>query len=343
MLLVGIMAGSMSAQDARSKAPARRAGELRVLAFNIWQEGTSVPDGFARIVDVIVASDADLVVLSEVRNYDGKDLHERLLEALRKKGRRYFGRFGGGDVGLLSRWSLEDTKIVYSIKGSIIAYELEQPSRLVVCCTHLDYRNYAVYLPRGYDGNSFQLIDANGDGEPDPILDPEVLDAMDAASGRDEAHAALLAYMAKLPKEVPLIYAGDFNECSDLDWTEATKDLQSHNGLAHAWKHSRRLRAAGLVDCWRRLFPDPVTHPGATWPAPATDKKSTSWAPLVDERDRIDFVYARGLHPRRAWLVGPASYWVKGKLESLKTLCPHVLQDLPWPSDHKAVLVDLAR
>lgn len=330
-------------------APPKAEGALRVLQFNVWQEGTSVEGGFDKIVDVILASNADVIALSEVRNYNDKDLHERLIAALAAKGAEYHGRFAGGDVGLLTRWEItkaepaaDDTA---TDRGSVMAYHLRGPKdqELVVCPAHLDYRNYAVYLPRGYDGNSFKIIDADEDGEPDPNTDKAAMHRMDEASARDESHEAFLGYVRKqMLTRTPVIYVGDFNECSHLDWTHATKNLFSHNGVVIEWKHSKMLHKAGFRDAWRELYPNPVTHPGATWPSEAFGRGSTSWAPKVDERDRIDFVYhnSQGLRPTHAWIVGSRKYYVYNELAAPKTEDPFALTELPWPSDHKGVLVD---
>ena len=59
---------------------------FRIFQFNLWQEGTVVAGGFDKIIDIILASQADIVVLSEVRNYGGQDLHTRLITALGSAG-----------------------------------------------------------------------------------------------------------------------------------------------------------------------------------------------------------------------------------------------------------------
>lgn len=110
-----------------------------------------------------------------------------------------------------------------------------------------------------------------------------------------------------------------------------------------AWKNSSRLAEERFVDTWRAVHADPVTHPGTTWPSEAFGKTSTSWAPKADKRDRIDFVYVggQGLTPRDAWIVGSRRYHVRNELLDPGTQCPFTLTGLPWPSDHKALLVDL--
>lgn len=340
--LVLVLLGAASAQG---DLPSRADDTLRVLQFNLWQEGTSVPGGFEQIVDVIAASDADLVTLSEVRNYEGRDLHARLIAALADEGEAYYGRFVAGDVGLLSRWPIEHAEPVSDDVTSVIAYHLRHPraGRLVVAVAHLDYTHYAVYLPRGYDGVTWQMIDDDGDGEPDPVTAVDAVLTMDAGSTRDESHAAFLAYAARDElADVPVIYAGDYNEGSHLDWTDATAELFDHHGVVIAWPNSVALAEAGFVDAWRQVHPDPVRYHGATWPSSTSAGESTAWIPKADERDRIDVVFHNGvgLAARAAWIVGPRSYWVRGELVEPDTDARFALSDLPWPSDHKGVLVD---
>lgn len=47
------------------------------------------------------------------------------------------------------------------------------------------------------------------------------------------------------------------------------------------------------MDACRRRYPNPVTHPGFTWPAgkPHAAVSVLTWAPEADERDRIDYVF----------------------------------------------------
>ncbi|MCR9247454.1 MAG: endonuclease/exonuclease/phosphatase family protein [bacterium] len=331
-------------------APTKPDGVVRVMQFNIWQEGTSVDGGFDKIVDVIVASQADVVALSEVRNYQGADLHERLLAALRQKGEAFHGRYGGGDVGVLSRWPIDKAELIVDgrqiARGSIVAFHLRIDAEpLVICSAHLDYKNYATYLPRGYDGNSFEMIDEDGDGEPDPVTDVKKLHRMDQASARDDALRAFLKYVKQnRMARCPVVLAGDFNECSHLDWTAATRDHWGHNGVAINWRNSVLLHKAGFRDCWRELYPDPLTHPGATWPSVAFGKKTTTWTPKADERDRIDFIYhnGQGIRPQAAWVVGSRRYHCRDEVVTMKPKDRFALTTLPWPSDHKGVMVDFA-
>ena len=193
--------------------------------------------------------------------------------------------------------------------------------RLIVMSAHLDYRNYAVYLPRGYDPNSFKLIDTDGDGQPNPVTDISRIQKVDAASRRDEAVDAAIDY-GRLHAGTTILLAGDFNDGSHLDWTSSTKDQFDHNGTVVKWRNSVRLIDAGFSDDFRLIHPDPKTHPGSTWPSTvAVDSthpngRNTSWTPQADERDRIDYIYRCGesLRPVSAFLVGPKTYWVRKQI-----------------------------
>ena len=82
--------------------------ELKVLQFNIWQEGTVVPGGFEGIVNNIISLDPDLITFSEVRNYKQVDFIPRLVRALAIKGKTYFGEVSTS-TGIISKYKIETT------------------------------------------------------------------------------------------------------------------------------------------------------------------------------------------------------------------------------------------
>src|SRR6185437_14126078 len=90
---------------------------------------------------------------------------------------------------------------------------------------------------------------------------------------------------------IPVIIAGDFNEPSHRDWTTETRNLSDHNGAIVRWPVTSKLEEHGFVDAYRAEYPNPITHPGYTFPANNLDKepKDITTAPLADERDRIDY------------------------------------------------------
>jgi endonuclease/exonuclease/phosphatase family metal-dependent hydrolase len=326
------------------------AHEFSVLQFNIWNEANQFKDGLERISEVILESDADIVAFSEVRNKRG-DWHEKIVAELKESERDYYGVFGGGDVGLISRYPILKTEALFDRtkqdQGSLIAYHLQLPGGglLIVCSAHLDYRHYAVNLVRGYNGGTpgFKMLDADQDDQPDPETNVKKVMAYNQKSFKDEAVRAFITYAAQ-PEfiNVPIILAGDFNDGSHLDWTDSMKNLLGHNGLSISWKNSRDLYAAGFVDAYRELYPDPVTHPCITWPSPATGrKKSTSWAPKSDERDRVDYIYTRSssIEPIAAYVVGPRQSYRFNELSDDPGEDVFLCDSANWPSDHKGVLI----
>lgn len=90
-----------------------------------------------------------------------------------------------------------------------------------------------------------------------------------------------------------MIVGGDFNEPSHLDWIEENKNLYDHNGLVIPWTVTTLLEKDGFIDTYRHIYPNPLTHPGFTYPAdnPLKEPGKLTWAPKADERDRIDFIF----------------------------------------------------
>ncbi len=320
-------------------AQAATATDLKLLQFNIWQEGTSVPNGFNKIVDTIVTTQPDVVFLSEVRNYNNVDFVKTLKAGLAKKGLTYVGGTLGGDADVISKYPIisQSNVTAYNVK----TYTLNVNGQsVIVVPLHLDYTSYACYLPRGYNGGTpdWAMRDANQDGQPDPVTDIPTILNYNLASQRDEVIGAVSNWAKTI--STPIIIGGDFNEPSDLDWTSATANLYGHSGTIVPWQTTKTLQAAGFSDSYRVLFPNPVTHPGFTWPSYADGVGTTSWTPKSDERDRIDFIFYKGtgLYAKRTTIVGPLKDYVKNVVNTENTLDPFTASTLAWPSDHKGVL-----
>lgn len=185
-----------------------------------------------------------------------------------------------------------------------------------------------------------------------PITDTETIHKDNLSSGRPDAIERILEDVERLPVNphymkfsgitIPVIIMGDFNEPSALDWTDTTKFTAGHNGVVYPWETTQRMLNAGYMDSYRQLHPNPLTHPGYTWPAAAKGKGSlhaetTGWIRNADERDRIDFIFYKNhpiqiqdqqlsldlsssssssssLHPVDAWLVGTPVMVVGDKL-----------------------------
>ncbi len=316
--------------------------ELTFLTFNVWQEGTSVPNGLNKIRDIILETNPDVVCFVEVRNYQNQDWTTKIVNALEEAEKKYYSGYVGGDVSFISKYPLENGKQIFknTDKGTVVNFNLNVDGNIIIVSgVHLDYTYYASNLPRGYNGGypDWKIID-DGKSNPTPYTILDSVQAYNLKSTRDEAISSFIESVELESK--PIILMGDFNEPSFLDWTENTKNMFDHNGLAIPWYNTVKLHEAGFIDAFREFFPDEITNPGFTWPSFTNEKKSTSWAPLADERDRIDYIFFKGngIKIEDVYIVGPKELYVYNKLEALNTDKEKFMaNDLPWPSDHKAV------
>jgi hypothetical protein len=165
------------------------------------------------------------------------------------------------------------------------------------CCPYTPYR----IVNRGYDRET--------------ILEQERRTRV----RRIERHLAALAPV--LDADIPTFFTGDFNVPSYRDWTRRVVEAR---GLPYPvrWPVSLAMEAAGFVDSYRTVRPDPLTDPGFTWtpgyPAPFV----YPW----DLHDRIDFV----------WAAGPAIPLASDVVGESAANADIVID--PFPSDHRGVV-----
>jgi endonuclease/exonuclease/phosphatase family metal-dependent hydrolase len=128
-----------------------------------------------------------------------------------------------------------------------------------------------------------------------------------------EAEALIAGLAPVVASGAPVIVTGDFN-------------APSHRDGAVAWPVSRAMEAAGFADAFRATNPDPVVAPGITW----TPGRPHPVLPEGETLDRIDFVWLANGRAERALVLGEAGNPQNG------------LAVTPWPSDHRAVLAEVA-
>ena len=204
---------------------------LSLLVFNVEYGGTPATDA------VMADIDADVVGVLESYN--------RLPEIAARTGYPYY------DVGLqiLSKYPILEP----SGADGLYAYLEVRPGEAVAMVnTHLDYvEDGPNRLARGV-----------------PVDD--VL-ATEEEVRLSSIQTLLPSATTLLAAGWPLLFTGDLNEPSHLDWTAET--ASQHGGIGPvAWPVSEALLAAGLRDTYREVNPDPVTipaTPGAGWPATA--------------------------------------------------------------------------
>lgn len=316
---------------------------FKVFQLNIWHEGNVVPKGYDAIVDEIIDKDAEIVLLSEVNNKDGVDFVSKLLQDLKAKGHRYYGISNERtvDVATISKYPILEQNTLYEKEnrlGQVLKTKINIHNHpIIVYSLHLDYTNYACYLPRGYDGVTWKKMEQ-------PITDVEQIIVANRKSKRDEAIRDLIADAAKEPKKYSIIVGGDFNEPSHLDWVEGNKNLYDRRGAVIAWDCSVMLYAADFKDAFRVVYPNPLSHPGFTYPSfnPDAPISKLAWAPEADDRDRIDYIYyksdSKKLKLQDIKIVGPSSTLRYAKKQEKDSEDQFMLPKAVWPTDHKGLL-----
>lgn len=313
--------------------------EIKFLQLNVWQEGTMVKNGYEALADELARADADFVMLSEVRNYKGTRFCDRIVASLKERGKTYYS-FYSYDSGLLSKYPILDSAVIFPENGdhgSIYKLVADcEGKQVCVYTAHLDYLNCSYYRVRGYDGSSWEKME--------PDTDVSSLLADNVASQRDDAIRLFLADAEKEVAKGCLVFiGGDFNEPSHLDWVEETKDSADHKGVVIPWTVSTMLTEAGFKDAYREMYPNPVTHPGYTYPADSKDTEVSrlTWTPDADERERIDFIYyypQEGLRLMKANMYGPQGSIRNSKRVKENTEDVFIEPIGVWPTDHKGVL-----
>lgn len=241
---------------------------------------------------------------------------------------------------MLSKHPITDSLTVFPEKddhGSI--YRLTSSvngHKVAVYTSHLDYLDCAYYNARGYDGSTWKEI-------PIPASVEEIM-KVNVASQRDDAIRMFITQAEKdLAAGYKVIIGGDFNEPSHRDWIEKNKNLYDHNGFVVPWTVTTLLEEAGFIDSYRKIYPNPLTHPGFTYPSdnPAKTPEKITWAPKADERDRIDFIFYKGegLDARKAVIFGPKGSIVRAQRVQETSKDKFLLPLDVWPTDHKGLLV----
>lgn len=153
-----------------------------------------------------------------------------------------------------------------------------------------------------------------------PFIKTEAEALTYAQKGHGKALALLLADIAAESDAAAQFVMGDFNEPSDLDWTDKAVAAKLQP-IVVKWPFTAGLEANGFVDTFRTIYPDVVAKPGITW-TPTTEPSDPT-----DHHDRIDFIFARGTG------FSVASAGIVGEKAPEADLVV-----APWPSDHRATM-----
>ncbi len=126
-----------------------------------------------------------------------------------------------------------------------------------------------------------------------------------------------LQYFLDQNEEVPLIFGGDFNARSHLDWQEDTKGI--HQGMVVNWWTTSAFEKVGLIDSYREVHPDALLKPGHTIGS-------------GDASCRIDYIHYKGnkIKARKSHIL---------KKDLGETIMIND-KEFMYPSDHGLVLTE---
>lgn len=276
------------------------------MTFNLWVGGEYGGEPLQRSVDAIKLARADIVGLQETHSpeVDGAQV-DNGLQIAKAMGWHY--RAQGGRTGILSRFPISASTA--NKWGAKIQYADDR--KLVFFNAHFPASPYQPY----------QLLKIPyGDA---PFIDTEEQAIEWATRARGEQVTSLLAELkVELSRGTPLVLSGDFNEPSHQDWTDRSVAAKM-SPLKVAFPTTRRITESGMLDAWRAVYPNEVTHAGLTW-TPTTKHDDPT-----DRHDRIDFLF-----------VSRDGVTVTGA-ERVGEVGASELSMEAWPSDHRAVVATI--
>jgi hypothetical protein len=274
-----------SRSPASSPAPPVR---IHLMEFNIEYGGSQVD--FASVPAAIEAAGADVVAIEE-----GYAKMPKIAKAL---GWDYYDE----RTQVVSKYPL-----LAPAGGAPFTYvEVEPGGVIAIANEHLPSSNYGPFNVRDGMGRTRVLNIENG------LRVPAVEPAIESLGPLATAG-------------MPVFITGDFNTPSHLDWTAAAIAGQKDKRYPVDWPVSQVVEAAGFRDSYRQIFPDPVAHPGLTWPANRPIAGGYNPYRRGDTPDRIDFIYDGGpATPIESKIVG------EGGVPGVDIVVS------PWPTDHRA-------
>lgn len=238
---------------------------FKVMAWNILHGANDIPNGREKAIEIIREINPDVILMIETYG-SGKEIAEALgykFHLIAPEGTPLDDK--GTNLSIFSKFPFGeriDTEYPFYLGGRDIIID-NQKIRF--------FSNWFHYLP--------------WDNEPDKMgkTVKELLE-WEKNGKRNEMIQKVLPYIKQYAKEselIPMIFAGDMNTPSHLDWNEKTKAL--HNNLVVPWRATKVLEEIGFIDSYRAMNPNPITHPGITWDAEGK----------VDSH-RIDYIFYKG-------------------------------------------------
>ena len=313
-MLVAVAAMTLAQLADQPSMPAKQ-GDLRIMVWNVQRGSNNFDNGPEKTKAWIEAVNPDIVLMQESYDIDGdRPTLGRWITA--EKGWNHY-QHTSPHLCILTPHPIEQTYFhadwhgvgarIKTPKGDLVAYSI-----------WIDYR---AYTPQALRDNP-------------TISDEDLLAKETTESSRFEQAQAIVQHLKDqnhLTGNHPLLVGGDWNGPSHLDWTEETaKVFRNRRNLP--LPVSTHMVSNGFTDTFRTVHPNPVNRPGVTW-SPLF--RGTVETPETAER--IDRLYlhkanaAKTLTPVQAFTL--PMRWEDNDIEQ---------KDRHFPSDHGAVVIDLA-
>lgn len=259
---------------------------LKVMTFNIRHGGhtTGRKVGVQRIVDVIKSSGADIISMQETYG-SGSQIADEL---------GYYFYLRSSNLSIMSKYPIVKTLKGYKpFNNGGIYIELNKNDTIAF------FTNWFTY-PVDYWYKIEHHLPIN--------VDTLMKKVSDVTGVQIQRTLHVIKPYIKDKDNIPVIFCGDFNSGSNLDYTEATRKL--NRGYIFPFPTSKVMLKWGFHDSYREVHPNPLKYRGITW------------SPMFHKayKERIDFIYYMG--------------------EKLKAIKSKAISYHPvrYPSDHAAVL-----
>ncbi len=321
------------------------------ISFNTWNEGTEVTNGKQITLEFLLKEHPDFIYLTEIINKDYVEkLFQQLNQSLDKK-YQYYGYYFSrvGEIGFISRYPIEDSvsrdyfsgENLQQIKktgswvegNNVIRMTVKVgEKKLDIYGVQLDYQYYVPSLPRGYSDHEVNGRVIKLDKV---VTSTKYLQQRNLLSLRTQFMQQLI--LDSIKRGNPTIIVGDFNEPACTDWTYATKNNYAHHGVVYCWDTTKLLISNSFTDSYRKIYQDPVSSPGISWPVYYKDKNTSEIA--ADQEDRLDYIFTNtAINIDDAKMLGPDVHNDGNKM--VRT--PHESTDYynptqNWSSDHNAM------
>ena len=238
---------------------------FKVMAWNILHGANDIPNGQEKAIEIIKEINPDIILMVETYG-SGKRIADTL----------------GYNFHLIAPegTALDDKRTNLSIYSKFPFGERIDTDFPF----YLGGREILVYNKKiRFFSNWFHYLPWENEPEKMDKTSDELL-AWEKSGKRNQMIQKVLPYIKQYTNQtdsIPMIFGGDMNSPSHLDWGANTKSI--HNNLVVSWSATKTLEDIGLVDSFRTLNTNPISHPGITWDSEG-----------VNDSHRIDYIFHKG-------------------------------------------------